>query len=383
MATVHWLGAGLSSTPGIRRLASGPHPLILWNRSVDKAAMAVASLSETPVIRALDMTALARTIAPGDVLVSMLPADMHLQIARLALAQGAHFISSSYVSPELLELHSAAAGAELSFVNEVGLDPGIDHLMAHRLLHEFREHGPASERQQLRFRSYCGGFPAVANEFRYKFSWSPVGVLRALRAPSRCIVDSQIREASRPWHGLSEYRARLPGGEEHFEAYANRDSLPFVKQYQLDPAWPVQQFVRGTLRLPGWANAWQPLFTELDTLEVSGTDARLQELSDHLWQQYRYRSGEADRVVLCVELEAVEDKRTVWHGGLCIDARGNAQSSAMARLVSHTVSLAVDSVIAGELPSGVTAAPSDVALIGRWFASLEELGDTVHTLPPL
>lgn len=392
MPTVHWLGAGLSSTPGIRRLASSDLPLVLWNRTVARAEAAVASLARPPAVRPLDFTVLTDTVVPGDVLVSMLPADMHLHVARIALDRGAHFISSSYIAPQMRALDTEARKAGLCLVNEVGLDPGLDHLMAHQLLHALRGAGlpgaglpgaglPGAG-QRLRFRSWCGGFPAIPNDFRYKFSWSPVGVLRALLAPSRCIEDGREREVQRPWLGLSDYCAELPGGRECFEAYANRDSLPFIAQYSLDPGWPLEQFVRGTLRLPGWARAWKPLFRELEQLEDDAAgEARLRALGEQLWERYRYQSGEADRVVLCVELEVQEGEERIWHSGLCIDARGDEHGSAMGRLVSHTVSLAVDSVLAGELPRGVSAAPADPALIGRWFNTLASLGDHIHPLP--
>jgi hypothetical protein len=381
MATVHWLGTGLSSVPGIHRLGAAGQPLMVWNRTVANAEAAVAGLAAPPPVRALEAHALAAALQPGDVLVSMLPADRHPDMARLALEHGAHFISSSYLSPEIASLDADARAAGLCLVNEVGLDPGLDHLLAHQILHDYRSEGVHQDHYRLRFRSLCGGFPAEPNDFRYQFSWSPVGVLRALRAPSRCIENGEVREVARPWQGLSRYCAQLPAGQECFEAYANRDSLPFIEQYGIDPAWQLDRFVRGTLRLEGWSQAWAPIFQELDTLEGSTGEARLAELGRELWQAHRYRPGEADRVVLCVELEALDGEACVWRSGLCIDARGSARGSAMARLVSHTVSLAVTSVLAGELPAGVSTAPADPALLARWLEALAALGDRVEPLP--
>jgi saccharopine dehydrogenase-like NADP-dependent oxidoreductase len=383
MPTIHWLGAGLSSTPGIRRLAGSGQAMILWNRTLANAEAAVAGLGAPPPLRELRPAALAASVQPGDVLVSMLPADRHLDVARLALERGAHFVSSSYVAPEMAALHTTAEAAGLCLVNEVGLDPGLDHMMAHQLLHDYREALSHPSRYRLRFRSWCGGFPAEPDDFRYKFSWSPVGVLRALRSPSRCLEDGAVREVQRPWQGLSRYCARLPDGRECFEAYANRDSLPFIAQYGLEPHWPLEQFVRGTLRLEGWSAAWADLFAELEGLEGAAGEERLQALGAELWRAHRYAPGEPDRVVLCVELEAMDGEDCAWHGGLCLDARGNATGSAMGRLVSHPVSLAVDSVLAGELPTGVSTAPAEPALIRRWFEALAGLGDSVHPLPRL
>ncbi|WP_371039534.1 saccharopine dehydrogenase NADP-binding domain-containing protein, partial [Rhodosalinus sp. FB01] len=103
----------------------------VWNRTPEKARAAVGDLTED--IRAFDLDALAAALAPGDVVVSMLPGDWHVPIAEAAIAAGAHFVSSSYIAPEMRALDAAAKEAGVALVNEVGLDPGIDHLMAHRL----------------------------------------------------------------------------------------------------------------------------------------------------------------------------------------------------------------------------------------------------------
>ncbi len=374
---IHWLGAGLSSAPGIRRLADQEGRMMLWNRTLARAEDVVRGLARPPEVRPLDLEALRRTLAPGDILVSMLPADMHLQVAQMALEQGAHFVSSSYISPDMQALDIAARSAGLSLVNEVGLDPGLDHLMAHCLVADFRASGIGENCRQLAFRSYCGGFPARANDFRYKFSWSPVGVLRALQSPARCIRGGKDVLIEKPWEAVSEYRALLPRGPETFEAYPNRDSLPFRPQYHFDPGWPVQEFVRGTLRLEGWSEAWSDIFRELDGLRGPDGETRLREMGEELWRRYPYGEDDPDRVVLCVELEARGDERTLWHRGYGIDARGNHRGSAMARLVSLTVSLAVDSIVADELPAGVSAGPVEPELVSDWLARLSRLGEEI------
>jgi saccharopine dehydrogenase (NADP+, L-glutamate forming) len=378
MSTIHWLGAGLSSAPGIARLAGAANPLVLWNRTVSRAQAVVANLDTAPEVRELDFKTLANSTQAGDVLVSMLPASFHCQVAEIALARGAHFVSSSYIDEPMRGLHARAQASGLALVNEVGLDPGLDHLMAHALVDAFRETQWASHSDiKLQFRSYCGGFPATANDFRYKFSWSPVGVLRALKTPARCIKRGQVLDVARPWHAIETYSASLPVQVEDFQAYPNRDSLPFVAQYNFPEHWQLDEFVRGTLRLPGWSTAWEPLFNELEQLEGERGEQRLADISQQLWQQYAYDEGEADRVVLCVELAALQGDTTCWHQSFAIDARGNEQGSAMARLVSIPVSLAVESVLAGDIAPGVSAAPERNALITQWFTTLANQGDQV------
>jgi saccharopine dehydrogenase-like NADP-dependent oxidoreductase len=378
MNTIHWLGAGLSSGPGIQTLIDKGERLILWNRTLEKAQALLGDNSPNCEARQLDFTQLAASLQAGDVLVSMLPADMHMQVAELALAGRAHFVSSSYVSEAMAQLHPHAAAAELCFVNEVGLDPGIDHLMAHGLVHAFRDWNGYRDGYKLQFRSYCGGFPAIANDFRYKFSWSPVGVLRALRSPARCIKNSQTVDVSRPWHAISEYPAQLPGGTESFQAYPNRDSLPFLQQYEFDANWQVDEFVRGTLRLPGWSAAWGDIFAEIETLEGAAGEQRLQAMSEDLWKTQSYQPGEADRVVLCVELQCVDESGTSqWHQSYALDSLGNELGSAMARLVSVPVALAVLSVMGKAIEPGVSTAPSSSAVIQQWFDALNDIGDAV------
>ena len=366
--TIHWCGTGLSTVPGLRRLiAAGEPKVVVWNRTVAKAAEAVGDLTDD--IRAFDPAALQAVLAPGDVVVSMLPADRHVELARMAIAAGAHFVSSSYIAPEMRALDAEARAAGVALVSEVGLDPGIDHLMAHDLVEAYRASGVHTPETVLSFTSYCGGVPKVPNDFRYKFSWSPLGVLKALRAPSRSLREFEVFEAGRPWEALSRYEAPLPT-RESFEVYPNRDSLPFMEQYRFDPDWRVREFVRGTLRLDGWAAAWDGVFREVERLAGPEGDARLAEMAEGFWQAHAYGEGEADRVVLFVSLKAERDGTVVWHQSWAMDAWGDDRGSAMARLVSHPVALAVMAAARGELAPGVQAAPHNPALVRGWLAEV-------------
>ena len=280
------------------------------------------------------------------------------------------------MSDEIRALHESAGSRGLTFINEVGLDPGLDHLLAHDLIESFRESEHATGDYQHRFRSYCGGFPSVPNDFRYKFSWSPVGVLKALKSPARSVHDGTVQHTDRPWKSLTEYAAPIASGE-RFQAYPNRDSIPFIEQYRFPAEWNVAQFVRGTLRLSGWADAWGDIFNTIDRLKSDESEAVLKSMSDELWQKHAYQPGEADRVVLCVEHEVLRGNETVWHRSYCIDEVGNERGSAMGRLVSLTVSIAVLSIVANELPAGVLAATSDRTLARAWIDQLRSLGETI------
>ncbi|WP_306004379.1 saccharopine dehydrogenase family protein [Aquicoccus porphyridii] len=364
--TIHWCGTGFSSIPGLRRLIAAGHPVTVWNRTLDKAQEAVGDIASD--IRVFDMEALNAATEKGDIVVSMLPGDWHVPLAEMCLAKGAHFVSSSYIAPEMRALNDAAREAGLAFVNEVGLDPGIDHLMAHKLVADYRASDVYAPDNEISFTSYCGGVPKEANPMRYKFSWAPVGVLKALRSPSRSIRDFKEFNVEKPWDALSRYDAPLPTPES-FEVYPNRDSLPFMADYNFAPEWPVREFVRGTLRLNGWAEAWADIFAEMGT----ASDARLQEIADELLRDNAYDEGEADRVILCVDLKAAKGGTAVWHKTYVMDAWGDERGTAMARLVSVPVSLAVEAVMNREIPAGVSPAPADPKLVGRWLGEVEKL----------
>ena len=374
--TIHWCGTGLSSIPGLRRLITAGHPVTVWNRTEAKAREAVGDL--TDAIGIFDRDALAAEVQAGDVIVSMLPGDWHVPLAELALEKGAQFVSSSYISPEMRALDAKAKAADARLVNEVGLDPGIDHLMAHWLVADYRASGAFDPENALSFSSYCGGVPKIPNAFRYKFSWAPVGVLKALRSPSRSIRHFSALNVNRPWDALSRYDAPLPAAES-FEVYPNRDSLPFMQEYGFDPAWKVKNFVRGTLRLNGWAEAWADIFAEAGT----ATDDRLQEIADHLLKENAYDPSEPDRVVLCVSLMAERDGKTVYHKTYVMDAWGDERGSAMARLVSTPVALAVEAVSNRAVPAGVTAAPSDPKLVSQWMDEVQSLAQHLSVVDHL
>jgi saccharopine dehydrogenase (NADP+, L-glutamate forming) len=302
----------------------------------------------------------------------MLPADQHVSIAKACLAKHAYFVSSSYIAPEMKALDETFRKAGLVSVNEVGLDPGIDHLMAHDLVVRYRASKSYAPDNVLSFTSYCGGVPKVANAFRYKFSWSPLGVLKALRSPSRSLRNFTELRVSRPWDAITRYDAPLPVPES-FEVYPNRDSLPFIEDYRFDPAWKIRDFVRGTIRLNGWADAWAPVFAEIETLDGPAGDARLAEMAAQFWRDNAYAEGEADRVILCGSLKAEHDGKPVFHETWAMDAWGDERGTAMGRLVSVPVSLAVEAVLAREIPAGVHPAPHDPKLLARWLGEVEHL----------
>ena len=380
MMTIHWCGTGLSSGPGLRRLIENGHKMVVWNRTVDKAKDAVGDLTKD--IRAYSLAALAAALEPGDLAISMLPADQHVAIAKACLAKNAHFVSSSYIAPEMRALDAEFRAKGLVSVNEVGLDPGIDHLMAHDLVARYRSAKAYHADNVLGFTSYCGGVPKIPNPFRYKFSWAPVGVLKALRSPSRSLRDFKELKVARPWDAITAYNAPLPEPES-FEVYPNRDSYPFMEDYRFDKAWKVKDFVRGTIRLNGWEKAWTPVFREIETLSGPEGDARLAEMAAEFLKENSYAPGEPDRVILFVSLKAERGGKPVFHETWAMDAAGDQRGTAMGRLVSVPVSLAVESVLRNEFPAGVHAAPHDPKILASWLGQVKPLAQYMERVDHL
>lgn len=370
MTTIHWCGTGLSSGPGLRRLLENGHKVVVWNRTVAKAQEVVGSL--TTDIRPYSLEALTAALEPDDIAISMLPADQHVGIAKACLAKNANFVSSSYIAPEMRALDGEFKAKGLVSVNEVGLDPGIDHLMAHDLVARYRASPAYHADNVLSFTSYCGGVPKIANPFKYKFSWAPVGVLKALRSPSRSLRDFKELKVDRPWNAITSYDAPLPTPES-FEVYPNRDSYPFMDDYRFDKAWKVKDFVRGTIRLNGWAKAWDPVFREIETLSGPEGDLRLAAMAEEFLKENAYQPGEPDRVILFVSLKAERDGKVVFHETWAMDAWGDERGTAMGRLVSMPVSFAVESVLKKEFTPGVHAAPADPKILASWLGQVKGL----------
>ena len=375
MAKIHWLGTGLSAIPGLKMLIENGHTVLVYNRTVEKAIKALSDLKGDYQVFPFSLHSVEENVAVGDIVVSMLPGNFHVPVAELCLSLNAHFVSSSYISDEMRALNDAAKEKNLCFVNEVGLDPGIDHSMSHALVDDYKNSPKYSSNNEHSFLSYCGGLSDVPNDFCYKFSWSPLGVLKALMSTSVSIRNGDVYTVTKPWESVELYPLPMPWGEDEFEVYPNRDSLPFIDQYQMDDGLKIKQFVRGTLRYKGWKNAWGDIFSEVDTLDASIAEARLKEISDDLWDRYSYKDGEVDRVILTVELKVENDTEVVWHKQYLMDTRGNDNGSAMAQLVSCSVALAVEAVIGNEISSGVTAAPHQIKLVTRWLDQAEDISD--------
>ncbi len=198
-----------------------------------------------------------RYIKDADIVISLLPPGMHAAAAKIALKHNAHVVTASYASQEMMDMHEEAKERGLTFLNELGADPGIDHMSGMRSIDKIREKGG----ELLAFTSYCGSLVAPEsndNPWGYKFTWSPMNVIMAGSAGACYYKNGNFRCI--PYHRLftNPKVVGIPGFRE-FEAYENRDSVAYRKRYNLDD---IPTLIRATLRYPGFCEGWN-MFIQL------------------------------------------------------------------------------------------------------------------------
>jgi len=193
-------------------------------------------------------------IGRADVVVSLLPAHLHLEVAHDCIKLKKHLITASYVSQEMYRLGDEARNRELIFMGEMGLDPGIDHMSAMQQINDIKSKGG----KITAFRSYTGGLVAPEsndNPWQYKFTWNPRNVVLAGQGTAQYLVNGKFKYI--PYNRLfKEYRTIEVPGLGKFDAYANRDSLLYREVYGLSG---IPNILRGTLRYPGFCDAWNAL----------------------------------------------------------------------------------------------------------------------------
>lgn len=210
-------------------------------------------------------------IQEASVVISMLPASLHSVIAKDCLALGKHFFTASYESAELRLLQKEIEEKGLLFLNECGLDPGIDHMSAMKIIDELNSKG----NKILSFKSFTGGLIDATSEdnpWKYKFTWNPKNVVLAGQGTAKYLENNEYKYI--PYHKLFERIEKINLGEHGtFEGYANRDSLIYRDVYHLQK---TPTLLRGTLRKEGFCQAWN-VFVQLGmtddtyTLDLSGT----------------------------------------------------------------------------------------------------------------
>lgn len=247
-------GAGLVSQPVGDILAKAGYQVIYGCRNIQtaqKTAAAVGSKASGVALDVHNAQQLSDAVAKCDLVVSLVPPPDHPHVIKAAIQHKKHVLTTSYVSPEVEALRGEAEKAGIVVMNELGLDPGLDHLWAVKVLQEVADAGGKC----TNFESFCGGLPAPEasdNALGYRFSWSPAGVLRALNRVAKYVENGkdvekagvELMSSAKPF--VNPYKGFA------LECYANGDSLPYRHRY---PAMTeATGIIRGTLRYTGFAD---------------------------------------------------------------------------------------------------------------------------------
>nr|ANM86833.1 saccharopine dehydrogenase [Stygiella incarcerata] len=248
------LGSGFVATALVKHFCRRPdQSLTIASNILEDAKQLAAIESKQCTAVFLDVSdepALAKLIREHDIVVSLIPWTLHPIVARLCVQEKVNMVTASYITPTLQEFDLPAKEANIAIFNEIGFDPGLDHLGAMSIIDDVLDHGGKVES----FVSMAAGLPVVEhadNPLGYKFSWSPKGVLLAAVSPAQYLKDGEVVkvEGGRTYYGAKDMPADMFRGL-RLEGVPNRDSIQFKEPYKLHDAHTI---LRGTMRFPGFA----------------------------------------------------------------------------------------------------------------------------------
>jgi len=429
MKRVLVLGAGLVAKPLVRYLLEKGYQVTVASRTASKAEAMIAGhpAGKALALNVQDETVLASLIKECDLAVSLVPYTFHPVVAKHCIANRKHMVTTSYVSAAMQEQNGAAQEAGVTILNEIGVDPGIDHMSAMRIIDNVRARGGSI----VSFRSYCGGLPAPEandNPFGYKFSWAPRGVLLACRNSATYLLDGRKVEVSahRLFHDM--HILSIPG-QGDYEAYPNRDSISYIDVYGLQG---IQTIYRGTLRNMGWCDCLYN-FGKLGLLSLDEIDARgktyadlmrnlagasesedlaaatarklgipresspirnlewlgmfsgqklgaegispLDAMGNLMYEKLAFRPGERDMLLLFHDFRAeFPDGKTEWIVSQLIDYGIPHGDSSMSRTVSLPAAIGVDMILSGRITATGVLRPVTPDIYNPVLNQLAQLG---------
>jgi len=266
------IGAGKSSSYLIKYLLDKSQSenlhITIGDLNIDNAKKLVGDNVKAEVIHldVFDAESRIAAVKNTDIVVSMLPARFHIEVAKDCITYKKHMVTASYVSPEMQALNTDAKAKGLVFMNEIGVDPGLDHMSAMQVIDQIRDIGG----KMILFESFTGGLVAPESDnnlWNYKFTWNPRNVVIAGQGGSaKFLQENQFKYI--PYHRLFRRTEFLEvEGYGRFEAYANRDSLKYQHVYGLEQ---IKTLYRGTMRRVGFSRAWN-VFVQLGMTDDSYT----------------------------------------------------------------------------------------------------------------
>ncbi len=326
MKKVLIFGAGMVAGPPVKYLLENGFQVIVASRTLQKAE-ALIDNHPNGMAKAFDITQatdseLEALVHECDLAVSLLPYIFHVKVAKACIKHRKHMVTTSYVSPEMRNLDDEAQNASITILNEIGVDPGIDHMSAQKIIDSIHEKGG----KILSFTSYTGGLPAPDannNPWGYKLSWSPRGVILAGRNSAKYLKGGKIVEI--PGEDLFDHYLPFPVNEKGpgdtkelglLEGYPNRNSVePYIDVYGISE---TKTMIRGTLRNPGWCRTMKKIadvgFLDLEEKEFPSSFTYGQLINQLLDQPLE--SNPKMNLMAKFNLEETDDivKRFEWMG---------------------------------------------------------------------
>lgn len=341
MANILVLGAGRSSSALIHYLLTHANAYG-WNIRVgdisERAALEAVSGFDHGEAELFDIRnegRCAASIGRADIVISMLPATYHHLVAKHCLDLKKHLATASYVSDEMSTYHSHAVENNLLFLNECGLDPGIDHMSAMQVIDRIKSQGG----EIVSFESFTGGLIDPTsdpdNPWRYRFTWNPRNVVMAGQGTAKYLNNGRYRYI--PYQQLFRQltEVTVPGAGV-FEGYANRDSLKYITTYGLDG---VQSMLRGTLRFKGFCEAWN-ILVQLgccdDTYQMENVGAMTHRgfISSFLHGEYK-ESEITTRIAAQTGVSSLEALRKLEWSGFFSDELVGLNAGSPAQILEH------------------------------------------------
>jgi saccharopine dehydrogenase-like NADP-dependent oxidoreductase len=431
MKKVLVLGAGMVAGAHVRYLLDQPDlSVTVASRTRRKAEEIIQGHPRGAAVGldSDDTAAMEALIREADLAVSLLPWVYHPAVASLCVKHRVHMVTTSYVKEPMAKLDAAAQAAGVILLNEMGVDPGIDHMTAMRVIHRVQREGG----EITSFLSWCGGLPAPeanTNPLGYKFSWSPRGVLLAGKNGAHYLQEGE--EVTIPDGELFDHTWPVPAEVEgeviEFEGYPNRDSLPYLYAYGIESA---RTMFRGTLRYRGWcetmravaAAGWlreepldgleglsfgeatgrligsrgdvaadlaarlgvapgSPVLRNLAWFGLLGNDplpagarAPVDILTARMLERMRYAPGERDLLVLKHGFRAVFGDRAQQITSTLVDFGIPGGDSSMSRTVGLPAAIGVKLILQGKISRTGVLTPVVPEIYEPVLAELEELG---------
>uniref|UniRef100_A0A8C2CSG4 Aminoadipate-semialdehyde synthase n=1 Tax=Cyprinus carpio TaxID=7962 RepID=A0A8C2CSG4_CYPCA len=395
MKRVLLLGSGYVSGPVIEYLTRDAGTQVTVASNLLHQAEDMAAKYPNTIAVMLDITRqeghLESLIKDHDIVISMLPYAFHPQVAKQCIKMKVNMVTASYLSPAMKELQKSAEDAGITIVNEIGLDPGIDHMLAMECIDQAKADGCTVES----YSSFCGGLPAPEcsdNPLRYKFSWSPYGVLLNTISPAIYLKDNQV--ISVPPGGalldVTEPMDFMPGF--NLEAFPNRDSTKYAEPYGIESA---RTLIRGTLRFRGFSSAMSG-FVKLGLINTEPCPLLGHTASPVSWKELLCKQiglstsvssrvfedtsitvpkGERDMVIMRndVGIRHPTGELETKHISLVVYGDPNGYS-AMAKTVGYPAAIATRMVLNGELTTKGLVVPMTKSIYSPVLKRLQEEG---------